>query len=397
MRRNDCYMLKKISNVTYILPFGQMIADHRRGIQVNDTGAFIWQSLEKDISAEELADLVVERFQVPGEDLLSVRKDINRFLSDLYALGMINPPEKNDFHFNGSGMTLRIAGLKVRLWGPSECFSRNFDAFAVQKASCRDDADCGDESEADQTILIASGAPLLRENGSVLIRTPELTVMELDRKYIFLFPQTPQILEASMSKDGKIVKFHCIPPFDDEFREKLFHAVRLCFLYLTQLHGMAAIHSASILYRGRAWLFSGPSGTGKSTHTNLWHDMLNVPLINGDLNLIAVKDHVPTVPGIPWCGTSGIFDASEHPLGGILLLSQAPCDRIEELTDDKKRLLISQRFISPFWSEEMMNSNLALADRLSENILICRLHCTPKRTAVDTAKAEIDTYLSRTS
>ena len=34
--------------------------------------------------------------------------------------------------------------------------------------------------------------------------------------------------------------------------------------------GMFALHSASLLYLEKAWLFSGPSGMGKSTHTALW-------------------------------------------------------------------------------------------------------------------------------
>lgn len=388
MQRNDCYMLKEISNVKYILPFGQMISDHRRGIQVNDTGAFIWQALKKDISAEELVSLCAEHFNVADHELAAVRKDINTYLSNLYSLGMIKPTGMNCSHFGEFNSTLNIAGLKINLSGPRECFSDNFNAFA-----CKSDP-CGDTGSADQTVIVSSGAPFIRENGYVVIRNPELAIMELADKYIFIFPQAPQILEASMSKDAKIVRFNCLPPFDDAFRENLFHAIRLGFLYLAQLHGMAVIHSASVLYRDRAWLFSGHSGMGKSTHTNLWHELLQTPLINGDLNLITLINDVPMVRGIPWCGTSGIYDTGDYRLGGIILLDQSPDNRIEELTADKKRLLISQRFISPFWSEKMMSVNLDLADNIAGKILICKLHCTKDKSSVETMKAVIDSYLS---
>jgi len=381
-------MLKEISGVKYILPFGQMIADHRRGIKINDTGAFIWEALEKDTSADELVSLCAEHFNAADKDLPSIRKDINLYLSNLYSLGMIKSSGVSRQHFGKSVMTLNIAGLKIRLSGPEDCFSDNFKAFARESDSCVD------IEPADQTVIISSGAPLLRENGYVIIRTHELTIMELTDKYIFLFPQVPQILEASMSKDAGTVRFYCLPPFDDAFREDMFHAIRLAFLYLAQLHDMAVIHSASVLYRDRVWLFSGHSGMGKSTHTNLWHELLGTPLINGDLNLITMKNDVPTVCGIPWCGTSGICDASDYRLGGIILLNQAPFNKIEELSDDKKRLLISQRFISPFWSEEMMSKNLDLADRISGKVLICKLHCTKDKNSVETIKSGIDTYLS---
>lgn len=388
MQRNNCYTLKEISNVKYILPFGQMIADHRRGIQINDTGAFIWEALEKDLSAEELAVLCAEHFNAAETELPLIKKDINLYLSALYSLGMIRPGGMNSISFGKFSIDLDIAGLRIRLSGPRDCFSKNFDTFACTSASY------ADGGNADQTVIVSSGAPLLHENGSVLIRSPELTIMELADKYIFLFPQSPQILEASMSKDAKTVRFNCLPSFDDSFRESLFHAIRLGFLYLAQLHDMAVIHSASILYRDRVWLFSGHSGIGKSTHTNLWHELLGTPIINGDLNLITLQNDVPVVRGIPWCGTSGICDTADYRLGGIILLSQSTNDRIEELTEDKKRLLISQRFISPFWNEEMLSRNLALADRLADKIMICKLHCTKNESAVDTIKAKIESYLS---
>lgn len=388
MQRNNCYTLKEISNVKYILPFGQMIADHRRGIQINETGAFIWEALENDLTSEELAVLCSEHFNASENELPRIKNDINVYISTLYSLGMIKTSGISSFSLEEFSMTVNIAGLKIQLLGPRECFSRNFDAFV-----CTTDSSAGD-NHADQKVIVYSGAPLMRENGSVIIRTPELIIMELEDKYIFLFPRTPQILEASMSKDAKIVRFNCLPPFDSDFRESMFHAIRLSFLYLAQLHGMAVIHSASILYQDKAWLFSGHSGVGKSTHTNLWHELIGTPIINGDLNLIALKNNIPVVCGIPWCGTSGIFNTAEYRLGGIILLSQAPFDRIDELTDDQKRLLISQRFITPFWSEEMISENLTIADRLADKIMTCRLYCTKTQTAVRTIKSKIESYLS---
>ena len=62
------------------------------------------------------------------------------------------------------------------------------------------------------------------------------------------------------------------------------------FLFAAQKHGKFAIHSASILYKEKAWLFSGHSGMGKSTHTQMWHDLLQTPYLNGDLNLLAMEN-----------------------------------------------------------------------------------------------------------
>lgn len=44
------------------------------------------------------------------------------------------------------------------------------------------------------------------------------------------------------------------------YTDNLFHAIRLFFLFIAQKKGLFAIHSASILYHDKAWLFSGHSG-----------------------------------------------------------------------------------------------------------------------------------------
>lgn len=46
------------------------------------------------------------------------------------------------------------------------------------------------------------------------------------------------------------------------------------------------LHSAYIRHRGRAILFSAPSGTGKSTQASLWAQYAGAEIINGDRALL---------------------------------------------------------------------------------------------------------------
>lgn len=159
-------------------------------------------------------------------------------------------------------------------------------------------------------------------------------------------------------------------------------------------------------YRDQVWLFSGHSGMGKSTHTNLWKEQFGTEIINGDLNLIGwnigkqdssgqnvnklgSKGH-PIVYGMPWCGTSGIASTKSYPLGGIVLLGRSDNDHFESLTNDQKIVRVMQRMISPVWTEDMLETNLKCAAKLAKEVPIYYLLCTKEPSAAYVMKARID-------
>ena len=379
MKRNDSYILTELAGIPYLLPFGQMIADHKPGIRMNKTGVFLWKLLEQERSLEELVRLCAEFYGVTdshGKQELS--SDIASFVSDLCAHGIIEYPRDTPFGQICSKY-LHIGGFNLKITGPSEAFSTHFGAYYT--APC---------DPIHQTLRICFGTPRIRHNGNILVRSRELIVMDTLKEFILLFPMTAQIMEAHLSKDGTSADFFCMPPYTDNFREDLFHAIRIAYLYLAQKHNKMVIHSASLLHQGKAWLFAGSSGTGKSTHTSLWNRQWGNPILNGDLNLIAIENNQAVIHGLPWCGTSGISDPGTYPLGGIILLKQALVDCVEELSPDQKTLLIMNRFISPSWTDEMLQNNLDFAQSLSTQIMICRLKCTREPSAAEVMKAYIE-------
>ncbi len=403
MKRNNSYLLKKIAETSYLLPYGQMIADLRPGIQINETGVFIWNFLESPHSFEELLAACADYYEVPEKDLY---EDLSQFTRTLFNMGILIPasPEKTsgsptsstispDTHSETRSCSptttfvekhLCIGGLHLKLSGPEDCFFDSFERF--RRTDTID--------SADQIIRIIPASAPVCKNSVTLLRNAELTVLDASDHYILIFPIAKQIAQATLTKDGSRADFYISLPACDTLREDLFHAIRLVYLYLAQKKNMTAIHSASLLYQGKAWLFSGPSGTGKSTHTNLWLKLYKAEtkLLNGDLNLLAFKDNKPVIYGIPWCGTSGIFDTDAHPLGGIVLLKQAPSNHVVELSEEQKILSVLHRFISPSWTADMFEANLSFAEKLIPQITVCRLQCNMENDAAHTMKAYIENH-----
>lgn len=383
MKRNDHYVLKELRGIPYLLPYGQTQADHKRGSRLNETGAFLWNLLEQEHDREELITACAEYYGTAQKDIPSLAADIDQFLENLNVMGYLTESANSPSTNSTSGKNIKAGNLILKLEGTSEALSECFNDFF-----------CETSAAADQTIVIHPYSPSRHVNGVLLLRNDELTIIDAGVQYVLLFPNKVHIEEIHLSKDAALADIYCYPPYTDTFREEFFHAIRFTFLYLAQKHRMVVLHSASVLYREKAWLFSGPSGTGKSTHTNLWHDLFQVPLLNGDLNVLALEDGQPVIHGLPWCGTSGICDPASYPLGGVILLRQAGEDRLEELSADRKRLLVLQRLISPTWTPEMFSANLDLVEELADKIYIARLHCTKNISAVEVMKEGIDAYLA---
>lgn len=388
MKQNPHYILREIHNIPYLLPVGQLIVDHRKGVQLNDTGAYLWNLLSEERSLEELFDLCAKRFEIPDSDVPEMRSHICRFTNSLMQKGLLLADAPHITTSAPFYKCLNIAGLTIALYGPADAFWDKLDNFSIPD----DNASVFSKNIA-QTVELSPHVPFAAENGNILLRNSELCVMECTDKFILFYPTMKQIREVHLSTDATSVKIYCTPDYDNDFRESLFHILRHCFLYLAQQHGMFALHSASILYRDKAWLFAGPAGTGKTTHTNLWKEYVHTPILNGDLNLLAINDGIPVIHGIPWCGTSGICTTATYPVGGIILLKQADENTVICLSKDQTILQVCNRLISPMWTAGQLDCNLGFAEEFTDKIMVRKLLCTRDKNAVNIIRNEIDKNL----
>ncbi len=375
------YTLQTLEDVTYLLPFGQNIAVHKRGIRLNDTGIFLWKKLQEGAGRTELLDALAAHYEAEPTDIPELKTDLDAFLLQLISLRILEeeePPKTPDLCF-------RIGDITVGYYGDPDLLYPSLSDFA-----------CPEDTKVMQHILCCP-VPKDPSVGQLLIKTDILEICYEDTNYIFRFPQQNGVKGCRISADGCFIRLYIKADAEkNELKQQLFYAFRDAFLFFAQKHGYFALHSASILHKKKAWLFSGCSGTGKSTHTRLWNKLFGTELLNGDLNLCKVKNSSVAVYGMPWCGTSNIYTPKKYPLGGIVLLKQAKENRIETLSEDEKQLLVSQRLISPSWTEELLLKNLTFAKQAKDLVPVFRLCCNMEDKAAETAKDYIE-YLEQNS
>ena len=97
------------------------------------------------------------------------------------------------------------------------------------------------------------------------------------------------------------------------------------------------LHSSAVAMNGNAYLFSGPCGRGKSTHTRLWQSAFGeaASVFNDDKPALRRLDTGWFAYGTPWCGKDGINKNEKWPLAGICFLKKAEHNRIRQLTPEE--------------------------------------------------------------
>lgn len=135
-------------------------------------------------------------------------------------------------------------------------------------------------------------------------------------------------------------------------------------------------HGSCISVDSKAYLFTAKSGTGKSTHTQLWKKWFGerAVFINDDKPLLKISAQGVTVYGTPWDGKHHRSTNTSCPLKAVCILTRNTENSIQRI--DKKAALPmlcqqSYRPCSPIGTQKM----LALVNRLGSSVPLYRLGC----------------------
>lgn len=147
-------------------------------------------------------------------------------------------------------------------------------------------------------------------------------------------------------------------------------------------HSRILMHGASISYNEHAYLFTAPSGTGKSTHIRLWKKYLgdDVKIVNGDKPFISLEDD-PMIYGSPWAGKENWHRNCKMPLKGICFVQRGTTNSIRRIeASDCLSLLFKQVYLPA--DTLAAGLTLELVDMLIKKVPLYVLTCDMSEDAV---------------
>jgi len=138
-----------------------------------------------------------------------------------------------------------------------------------------------------------------------------------------------------------------------------------------------------VAWKRTGYIFTAPSGTGKTTHVRLWEKYLgsDAEIINGDKPILEVKEDEIVAYGTPWAGKERLQKNTCVPVRGICFLRQSEINTIHKLSK-KEALLLLLPQIYIMSDSQKAGKTLELFSEVLERIPIYEFRCNISEQAV---------------
>ena len=211
-----------------------------------------------------------------------------------------------------------------------------------------------------------------------------------DRYWIQLAPAgcSAPLWIARLERDASRVALYCRPaanvaPDRETIDLPLVYPLDqlLMMHYLARRRGMLA-HAAGIVIAGKAYLFAGVSGAGKSTFSLLLAAARAGRMLSDERVIVRAVRGGLTAFGTPWAGTANIASPASAPLAGIFLLKHGKANRIEPLEPvaaaDRMRRMIAV----PWYDPDAAAPIIAFVRKACASVPVNEFRFTPDCSAV---------------
>jgi hypothetical protein len=168
------------------------------------------------------------------------------------------------------------------------------------------------------------------------------------------------------------------------------NALMVLYALSTAAQATVLFHAAIVSYQDKGYMFLGKSGTGKSTHARLWLKHIEgTALVNDDNPVVRIEGEQTIVYGSPWSGKTPCYRNVSYPLGGIVLLSQAPYNKIQRLSGIQAYVALVESISGKRWDKHIADGLHHTENALAMQVPMWHLECLPDEAAAKLCNEEV--------
>lgn len=162
------------------------------------------------------------------------------------------------------------------------------------------------------------------------------------------------------------------------------NALMVLYALATARLNTVLFHAAVVSKDGKGYMFLGKSGTGKSTHARLWlNNIAETELVNDDNPVVRMQPDGAWVYGSPWSGKTPCYKNLSMPLGGVVLLSQAPHNKIARLGGLQAYAAIVPSISGKRWDASIADGLHNTENKMAQTVPTYYLECLPDAAAAE--------------
>lgn len=240
---------------------------------------------------------------------------------------------------------------------------------------------------ANPFISIVVGNYINKDKGvfidDLVTATGSIRILRLSDGYRCFIRNIYGITTCVVESDSLFRNCRCI--LNGSFNQRqtgLKTAILLIYSAAASYKNIFVIHASSVVNKDKAYCFLGKSGTGKSTHSDLWiRNFKGAFILNDDSPIIELYRDKVFVWGSPWSGKRNYYINEKAELGAFVCIERAKENSIECMGNIKSFTKIYPSCACFRCCNSIVDNFLNIFSGVIEHSKAYILHCLPDDSA----------------
>ena len=133
MRIRNGFFMREVAGKYVVVPVGAQTNEFKGMIQMNQTGAFLWKALERDLTEEALTEMMLDQYEMTEEQ---AKNDVHTFVTRLLEAGIFRSVGGTyDAQENGADSFRRRGIIYSGIWDQYASLHQTAEGYLASRSA----------------------------------------------------------------------------------------------------------------------------------------------------------------------------------------------------------------------------------------------------------------------